>query len=107
MYKQVQAVTLSLPAHAPAAAAALRVQPNEPDDNPLPTQVHLTYWKTPRQMLVSFVSGVPKLSPGPVTSADLPLLKGVKAFVRYGKTPRRYTNQQISNMTYAYIQNNK
>jgi hypothetical protein len=27
--------------------------------------------------------------------------------VRYGKWPRMYTSQQISNMTFAYIQNNK
>jgi hypothetical protein len=83
------------------------MQPNEPDDNPLPTQVHLTYWKNPCQMLVSFVSGLPKITAGPVTSADLPPLTGIKAFVRYGKSPRKYTYQQISNMTCAYIQNNK
>jgi hypothetical protein len=86
---------------------AAHMQPNEPDDNPLPTEVHLTYWKRPSQMLVSFVSSVPNLAAGPVTNADLPLLKDVKAFVRYGKSPRNYTSQQISNMTFAYIQNNK
>jgi hypothetical protein len=58
-------------------------------------------------MLVSFVSGLPNLAAGPVTNAGLPLLKDVKAFVRSGKSPRKYTSQQISNMTFAYIQNKK
>jgi hypothetical protein len=83
------------------------VQPNEPDDNPLPTQVHLTYWKLPSQMLVSFVTGLLNLANGPVTSADLPPTKDVRAFVRYGKSSGKLSRQQVSNMTFAYMQNNK
>ncbi|WIA44097.1 hypothetical protein OEZ86_010448 [Tetradesmus obliquus] len=82
------------------------VQPNQPDNDPLPQQIHLTYWKQPSLMLVSFVTGLPKQSPSPVTNADLPKLKGVRAFVKYGKSPRNLNSTQVSNMTFAYIQNN-
>jgi hypothetical protein len=83
------------------------MQPNQPDNDPLPQQIHLTYWKGPSQMLVSFVTGTPILSAGPVSSNDLPKTKDVQAIVRYGKVAGKMDSQQVSNMTFAYIQNNK
>jgi hypothetical protein len=74
-------------------------------------QVHLTYWKSPDKMLVSFVTGAPKLANGSVMAADLPTatsMASAQPTVRLGTQPGTYTRQlQNNSQTTAYIQNNK
>eukprot|EP00882_Tetradesmus_deserticola_P008818 GHRQ01009302.1.p1 GENE.GHRQ01009302.1~~GHRQ01009302.1.p1 ORF type:complete len:430 (+),score=49.17 GHRQ01009302.1:429-1718(+) len=83
------------------------VQPNDPDNSTLPEQVHLTYWKSPAQMLVSFVTGAPITSLEPVTKADLPVKKngGIGGIVRYGTSANKLSTP-TRGRAYAYIQNN-